>query len=274
MFKALQLVLLMCCGCSLDIKANASPKPTISVTPTWVGGWAAHYGEAASDELGLMIRDLGAFVETPIPQSWLDSFEGKLAAQPANKIILRFKYRDKTGPEPSKDLVITHIRQLAPILQKHHDKIVVLQAGFLGDYGEWWESDLLIFKHEIFDELAQAFGGIIAVRTPMIREELLPWFSSKLRERVAIHNDCFLASRGNAGTYALPVEAWQDAPSVFRGGETCRLSLFTDCENAVNEIQRQKVHYMNRTYHMDVINRWKADGCYEIIGKYLKTGAI
>jgi len=251
---------------------------TAKQEPPWVGGWYAHYGVSGENELGYMGRDLRAFVDSPISESYLSSLDSKMAGYVGKGIILRFKYRDKDGPEPDAGQIVEHIRQLCPVIQKHQNKIAVWQAGFLGNYGEWWLTDLSIEEQRwVVDEIAECFPGVIALRTPMLRESVLggAFWKSKLRDRLALHNDCFLSSRGNADTWARPRQAWEYAPSVFRGGETCTgPNEWNSCELAKREIVRQKFHYLNRTYHMGTLDNWKSEGCYDEITKYLQTGQM
>ncbi len=59
------------------------------------------------------------------------------------KIILRFAYTFNE-PEPHNDapleIVLSHIDQLTPILQRNADVIALMEAGFIGRWGEWHNS--------------------------------------------------------------------------------------------------------------------------------------
>ena len=65
------------------------------------------------------------------------------------KAIVRFAYSDQhvssesvdprtIHQEPTKDQILAHIAQIKPILQDYEDIIFVVQAGFIGTYGEWY----------------------------------------------------------------------------------------------------------------------------------------
>ena len=253
----------------------------VTTSPIVHGGWYTNYSDPnRGDDLGIMLRDLSEFKSGPISENWLATFETKLSAQPDNSIILRFKYADGAGSCPIPSIVKAHIRQLAPAMERQAKKIFVLQAGFIGAWGEWHDNggavagtkELLADKHAIFEELGRAWHGYLQLRTPELREEILPAFDSALKKRTGVHNDCFLASESDFGTYGKPTAHWSDYPTVLNGGETCAVSDFTGCEVAEREIRRLDVRYLNRTYNMDVLNGWKTGGCYDRIGEFLRTG--
>src|SRR5205823_13431077 len=64
------------------------------------------------------------------------------------KIMLRFSYVNDSDPgfvpphnDAPKNIVLQHIGQLKPLLQNNADVIYVLQAGFIGIWGEWYYTD-------------------------------------------------------------------------------------------------------------------------------------
>ena len=59
------------------------------------------------------------------------------------KAIVRFAYRDDNSDltiaqEPEASILLGHIEQVKPILQANEDVLFVLQAGFIGTWGEWY----------------------------------------------------------------------------------------------------------------------------------------
>lgn len=242
------------------------------------GGWYVHYADPnRGDKLGIMLRDLGPFRDGPIPQGWLTGLADKLYREKDNSIILRFAYDySPAGEDAPLQKVLDHIEQLAPIIKGNGSKLFALQAGFIGAWGEWHSSTNGLlegnYPQQIFAALAQAHDGWLQVRTPRIRQTLLPHWPSSLSERTGIHNDCFLASESDMGTYPEPHQHWAEAPVVFRGGETCVKSRRTSCENALPEIKRQRFRYLNLGYHADVIKQWKDEGCFDEIGQGLRWG--
>ena len=55
------------------------------------------------------------------------------------KAVLRFAYERATGVKegPTLDWILRHIDQLQPLLRRNVDVVYVLQAGFIGAWGEW-----------------------------------------------------------------------------------------------------------------------------------------
>jgi hypothetical protein len=89
---------------------------------------------------------LELFLASPISNSYLANVEQDFAtARKAGvKIITRFAYTTKsTAPygDAPPDRVLQHIAQLAPILKQNSDVIAVIQAGFIGAWGEWYYTD-------------------------------------------------------------------------------------------------------------------------------------
>lgn len=167
------------------------------------------------------------------------------------KAIVRFAYSnthtsDKTvdprtiHQEPSLEQLQTHIGQLAPILSDFRDVICVLQAGFIGTYGEWyytthfstftqssgqWKEgrDFSVSSNKIsgyenraavLDALLQALpeSRQIALRTPTYKQGYLspnslssftPFtgFGTDAAHRLAFHNDAFLYGGEDMGTF-------------------------------------------------------------------------
>ena len=92
--------------------------------------------------VGQMYCYLTDFADRPLPAEKLallqESFD--LMRQNGVKALLRFAY-EKDYPAntngPTKDQILRHIGQLKEIVQKNADVIYVLQAGFIGAWGEW-----------------------------------------------------------------------------------------------------------------------------------------
>src|SRR5690606_36912827 len=57
------------------------------------------------------------------------------------KAIVRFRYTTAIGdPDAPLEIVLRHIEQLKPLFQEYYDVIAVLNAGFIGAWGEWHAS--------------------------------------------------------------------------------------------------------------------------------------
>ncbi len=205
------------------------------------------------------------------------------------KVVLRFAYNfgpyPDTEPDSSKTQMLRHIEQLTPVLQKNADVIAWLQAGFIGAWGEWHTStnslDNLEDKQEILFALLDALpkDRIVQVRYPSdiiaMFPEPLTNFGDSAQARVGFHNDCFLSSETDVGTYEksgeLTIERDQNYLAnltrfTASGGETC--AVFpprTDCDTALNELALMHYTELNQSYHAQVIRGWKRQGCFEEI---------
>lgn len=251
------------------------------------------------------------------------------------KVILRFSYTDETHKgdcpdkaicppygDASKEIVLKHIVQLKPLLQKNADVIAVMQQGFIGIWGENHYTDYFgdaskndlgfvpdsswLDRGEILKALLNALpkDRMVQVRTPQIKQRFLNGpnapvtTQSNLKNkalslsdaaRIGLHNDCFLASADDYGTYSdygnstsKKVEAnnilrrYFEAESRFVavGGETCddAFSPQNDCAplgHAEQEMQMMHYSYLNVSYNNLVNNDWEDQGCMMSIKKKL-----
>jgi len=73
-----------------------------------------------------------------IPEDILQKMDADFAAarEAGVKLIVRFCYtEDMKEPDAPKNIVLAHIEQLKPVIQKNADVIYALQAGFIGTWG-------------------------------------------------------------------------------------------------------------------------------------------
>jgi hypothetical protein len=202
------------------------------------------------------------------------------------KVVLRFSYNfgpyPDSEPDASKDRILGHIEQLEPLLQDHADVIAVLQAGFIGAWGEWHTSTngLLDDPQDKFDILEALLDALPASRAVLLRyppykragyggplTAAEAWDGS-YAARVGHHNDCFLASDTDFGTYPSDeIETWkgfvaQETLYVPMQGETCHVnSPRSDCPTALAELEQLHWSILNDGYHPDVLAGWAAQGC-------------
>jgi hypothetical protein len=102
------------------------------------------------------------------------------------------------------------------------------------------------------------------------------WRDGSAASRIGVHNDCFMASSTDVGTYS------DDAPTRQRerayvaalsavtpfGGETCNPADAvdptprTDCDDILREGRQFGLTYLNDTYYRTLFHkRWAAQGC-------------
>jgi hypothetical protein len=231
---------------------------------------------------------LDAFRSTAISKSTLDALDAGFDRVRAAgiKVVLRFVYNDGTGGDASESQILAHISQLAPILQKNSDAIAVWQGGFIGLWGEWHSStnglDNPTSRKNIITAMLAALpkDRMVQIRTPHFKSDIwkdptpeTAWFSGTNQARVGHHNDCFLASSTDEGTYLDPTteKDWleKDVKALPMGGESCKKTTYTTCDNAKKELARFRWSFYNQYWHPDVWTQWAAEGCRDEISKKL-----
>jgi hypothetical protein len=230
---------------------------------------------------------------TAITPELLDGLERGLDAVRAArlKIILRFVYNDGFDADAPLEWVLHHIGQLAPILQEHADVILVLQAGFVGAWGEWHSStnhllDDVVTQRAIVDAELAALPAdrMLQLRTPLLKAGMFgstplaaaDAFGASAAARVGHHNDCFLAGDTDMGTYPDgEIEAWkaylaEETRFLPMGGETCQPSPpRSECAVALAEMERLHFTYIHQDWHPDVVASWTTGGCRAEIDRRL-----
>jgi hypothetical protein len=205
-------------------------------------------------------------------------FDGVRAA--GIKVILRFKYNSAQTDDAPKETMLRHIEQLAPILEANSDVIAVLQAGFIGAWGEWHGSTFGLDNDEDRGDILMALldalpaSRSVQVRRPVFKERLIGGpvsdaraFDGSPMARVGHHNDCFLASDSDYGTYDAPVDEWHqwtasDTRFTPMGGETCALyEPRTNCAASLEVMASHHWSYLNSQYNVAVLDGWEEGGC-------------
>ncbi len=232
--------------------------------------------------------DANAFRDKPLSNAFLQDladFFGRVR-KAGIKLVFRFCYGDK-APDAPLARILEHIGQLKPVLQENADVVAVLQAGFIGYWGEWHHSggvdtyglDNTPSRAAVLDALLDALpkGGALQVRKPSFKTdhlgttdplEVSSAHNGEAGARIGHHNDCFLASDTDMGTYpSSQIDFWKDyiehdGAFVPVGGETCKLNPpRSDCETAVSEMKRLNWSFINAEYDTNVISSWDAGGC-------------
>lgn len=244
----------------------------------------------------LRLYDLGAFITTPISQTFLNNIQTDFNTLRASgvKCILRFRYSETNNIDATKDVLLNHINQLKVITLANQDVISVIEAGFIGQYGEWYytsnygdrgvlTTQNIADRKEIGLKIMELTPNrLVMFRTPYFQQmiggttpiTLTNAYNGTTNSRIGLHNDAFLSSNSDSGTFKNTTTEYTylDAQSkyTFCGGESN--ALFTakqDCFVVFSWLTRFHYNYLNFGYHPDVIALWKTQGCYDEIQRRL-----
>ena len=228
--------------------------------------------------LVLLGYDIKDYVDREIDQLKLDELTEAFHVIRAQglKVILRAAYGFKDPAEffdpTSIEVIKTHLTQISPILYENRDLLLTVQAGFLGQWGEWHHSNLGDLRgamtpqlvNELLIALCEAVPTpiSIAVRRPSFIRMIDPSLVDV--SRIALHNDALLSSDSDMGTYDQKdlgregeLAFIEDRPFVVpNGGEVTNLSTYTEPLIALKEFSQLKLTYLNRNYNKTVLNHW------------------
>jgi hypothetical protein len=245
----------------------------------------------AQSGVSLVMREwyLDSFVNADLTQGFLDKVAADFVVmrQAGMKAVLRFAYTaNSTKPygDASKARVLGHIAQLKPTLFANSDVIAVLQAGFIGAWGEWYYTDYFgdngtisasqwTDRQDVVTALLDAldFQRPIQLRTPAFKQHFYgaaaltsaEAFSGSAKARVGHHDDCFVADDTDMGTYtdAAADKAYLAAENLYvpQGGETCATSTVSGWSNAAQDMATLHWSFLNQDYHPDVLASWGAN---------------
>ncbi|MBN2377549.1 MAG: DUF4832 domain-containing protein [Sedimentisphaerales bacterium] len=166
------------------------------------------------------------YVDKPIPPEKLEALGRSLdnLRRCGFKAVLRFAYEKDMKREggPTLEWMLRHMEQLQPIIRKNADVIFVLQAGFIGAWGEWHSSTHIgrgdyVSRAAILAKLLEVLpkDRMTQVRVPKYKrlalsEEIFGGFeevnsqtayTGAATARIGFHNDGFLAGKMDGGTW-------------------------------------------------------------------------
>ena len=201
--------------------------------------------------------------------------------------IVRFAYTDsEAGDDAAPAQVLRHIAQLKPVLQANAYVIATVQAGFVGAWGEWYytqhfgnagqvSAEDQANRKAVVDALLDALPATrtVQLRTPGFKRTFYGT-EPGAQHRVGHHNDCFLASADDFGTYTDPAVERPylaaDSAKVPVGGETCAVNPpRSECTSALAEMAQFHWSYLNADYQPDVLASWRTGGCMAEVQKRL-----
>jgi hypothetical protein len=249
---------------------------------------AASLANLKKENVSLILRlyYLEKFKTTALSQAELDLIKTDFTRlrESGLKCVLRFAYTDaQDGTDASVAVISGHLDQLKPILEDNKDVIAFVQAGFVGAWGEWYytanQLTTAANKKIILDKLLETFPKEvkIQVRTPKIKQDYVATttaidasvgYGTSNTARLGFHNDCFMASVDDYGTYinvtAEKTYISNEALFVPTGGETCPPTdvPVASCSIAEKEMTMLKWTYLNLDYYGPVLQEWRNNNCF------------
>jgi len=238
----------------------------------------------------LRVFYLEDFKDSDISEAYLENVKQDLAVvrTAGLKCIVRFAYNnDQTDTDASKVQILSHLDQIASILSEYSDVIAFMQAGFIGSWGEWYYTTQTEFglpgstvnytnRGEVVAKILDVLPSsrMVQLRTPTFKREIFNEYTAldfsdahngTDISRTGHHNDCFLASSTDFGTYANITTdknyLSQECLYTVNGGETCATSEFSGCVNALSDLSNLRYSYLNTDYNRTVLDVWETDGC-------------
>ncbi len=231
---------------------------------------------------------IAEFRDSDFSQAFIDQMGADFEAmrQAGVKSIIRFRYtKSMNDPDAPLERVLAHLEQLRPVLERNYDVIAVANAGFIGAWGEWHASSNNLTTVENMRTILFKFldvmpdGRSIQVRYPQAKMQVFETHSPISPEmayggsnfaRTGHHNDCFLASPSDVGTYRIGA-TWeknflnQDNRYLPMGGETCNPRPDAGdryhCETALHELDFLHWSFLNWNYSRQILDTWEEQGC-------------
>ena len=232
-----------------------------------------------------------------IPQAYLTNMQTDFNTLRASgmKAIVRFGYTKSTSCtscQPSKEIILSQIEQLAPILNANKDVVLTLQIGFIGAYGEYYYTNSMEFgsgnytaytntqwsnRKEVSDKCLQLIDVPIQLRYPYAKVKM---YGNSYVERVGFFNDAFLNIYGDEGffpigQFASPSQAQinevttQTNYELMCGESNGVNSPRTSGANAITELNLYNWSVLNRDYHPNVLSGWQSDNSFNEVSKRL-----
>ncbi|ESO92669.1 hypothetical protein LOTGIDRAFT_162595 [Lottia gigantea] len=256
---------------------------------------------------------LDTFVSSHIDSNFLQQIKNDLQVLESAgfNIVVRFCYTLQLQPhapygDANKYWILEHLKQLSPLVHQHEGVITALDAGFIGTWGEWFYTTYFgdpnkrdYLKHPphgysdaVLKDRKEVLMGIlnavpnsiqVLVRYPKLKTSMFDdkptTYGEVLKHtnkaRTCHHNDCFLSSDNDVGTYSDKAKEYpylhKDSEYCIVGGETCRPTSGPreECPTALKEMAMFHWTFLNQDYNKDVNNKWKKGGCYEEIHRRL-----
>lgn len=266
---------------------------------------SSNWGNRDCMTMPVVLYNFGNFKDKDLPEAVLNGFDEDMQVlrDMGLKCVLRFAYteRESDKKDATPEWVKRHLEQLKPHLASNADVIYVLEAGFVGVWGEWYYSEnygnetqhVTPNRRKVIEYLFENTpeNMFILFRYPMIQQEYLydtqplteaEGFSGTQKARMGCHNDAFLHNWGNMGTYASDNKSDDPAMRQYvatqclytpNGGET---NIDDDdalaqrmYSKAPEEMSTYHWSFCGSTYATPVTSRWRNSGLFDTLNIYM-----
>lgn len=251
-----------------------------------------------------------------LPDTILSSFDEDMAVlrNYGMKCILRFAYTNesyekvikpgdtiRTAADAPLEIIKQHLDQYKSHWQANADVIFCFQAGFVGQYGEWYYTDNFGNTADTINSERKAFmdtllnatpqNRFVMLRTPLFKTGYLDSISVSsaaltaeeaykptAKARLGQHNDAFLNGPKNQGTYkdTATQKPWlaQETLYVPIGGE-CNITKadtatkYASYEATTAEMSRLHWTFIQSGYAETTTNMWRTNGTFDELNRRL-----
>ena len=252
---------------------------------------------AESGTLILVLYYLDEFIAKPtLPDSILNAFVADLAVlrNRGMKAIVRIAYAENRDGETCHDaplsIIKQHLAQFKSRWAANADVIFCFQAGFVGQYGEWYYTEnfgnhvptMTADCKALLDTALKAIpeDRTLLLRRPMFKQEYLDGvalteseaYTGTKKARLGHFNDAFLYHADNMGTYSdtatqKPFIA-QETLYVPIGGETDitkadQAASEASHDSTIAEMSRMHWTFIKSTYSETVTDMWRNNGTFD-----------
>jgi len=196
--------------------ANIKGFPSTDGNPTYqLERYISYYAED-KPTLAQIYFYLTGYKDTPvIPSEGIDCIQANFdyAREKKVQLLVRFAYQIcmYTGEgEASQEIMLSHMKQLKPLLEKNKDMIYVVQSGFLGAWGEWHSNKLDVDKTALLRGIIDMTpeGKYIHMRLPEYKN-LIPKTDPSYKMLGFDNDSLFGEAHGGTGGVDPGTVPWQ-----------------------------------------------------------------
>lgn len=242
----------------------------------------------ASTQLYHLRIDISAFSQAvngtgdeALTQAALDGLDGLLSylKEREKNAVVRFAYdpgfNGAKDEEPEQEIILKHIGQVCPVLNKYRATVTAIEAGLIGPWGEMHSSAIANAEHisPVIDAfLTETVNLPVLVRTPKM---IYDYLGIKLADidgyeiaatdkayRLGLYNDGYLGSNSDLGTYSdrereIEFLSKQTGHLPYGGEVVIPDSSLHDIETCLPEMFKINLSYLNVEWNNQVIDKWK-----------------